>query len=60
MPEGSNKISHGALRKINITARNSGDVTAKVVRLPVDKPLDRVPSDVTVGGLVYVSWGLGF
>ena len=59
-PEGSNKISHGALRRINITARNSGDVTAKGVHLPIDKPLDRVPGNVTVGGLVYVSWGLGF
>ena len=38
----------------------SGDVTAKGVHLPVDKPLDRIPGNVTAGGPGYVSLGLGF
>ena len=60
VPEGSNKISHGASQVHMVVILNSGDATAEGVRLPIDKPLDRVPSDVTAGGLVYISWGLGF
>ena len=43
-----------------VNNRDSGDIIAKGVCLLMDKPLDRIPSNVTAGGLVYVSWGLGF
>ena len=48
-PEGSNKISYGALQRFNIITRSSGDATAEGVCLPIDKPLDRVLGDITAG-----------
>ena len=45
--EGSNKISHGALQVHALVTGYSSDVTAEGVHLPIDKPLDRVLSDIT-------------
>ena len=47
MSEGSNKISHGALQVHAFVIGYSSDATAEGVHLPVDKPLDRGPGNIT-------------